>query len=98
LLRQVRDADWVERFKTDWRSVGLDAADEAMLTYVEALTVPPPRPALAQVERLRELGFDDQAIFEINQIAGFFAWVNRTVSGLGVELEEFWDGPDSDNR
>ena len=69
-----------------------------MLAYVEALTVSPPQPRLEHIERLRELGFEDQAIFEINQIAGFFAWVNRTVQGLGVELEEFWDAEEPDNR
>jgi uncharacterized peroxidase-related enzyme len=94
----VRDRDWVESFKRDWRSVDLEASEQAMLDYVEALTVSPPRPELAQVERLRELGFDDQAIFEINQIAGFFAWVNRTVAGLGVELEDFWSDEEPDNR
>lgn len=69
-----------------------------MLSYVEALTVAPPRPEAAHVDRLRAVGFEDRAIFEINQIAGFFAWVNRTVQGLGVELEDFWDGPRPDNR
>ncbi len=98
LLRQVRDEGWVERFKTDWRSVELEAADAAMLDYVEALTASPPRPTLAQVESLHEAGFKDQAIFEINQIAGFFAWVNRTVQGLGVELEDFWKNPKGDDR
>ena len=27
---------------------------------------------------------------EINQITKFFAWCNRTIDGLGVELEAFW--------
>ena len=98
LLRQVRDREWTEGFKRDWRSVELDEADRAMLEYVDALTQAPPRPQLAQVERMRETGFSDQAIFEANQIAGFFAWVNRTVDGLGVELEDELKDPDADNR
>ena len=40
----MRDREWVEAFKQDWRSVELDDAETAMLTYVEALTVSPPRP------------------------------------------------------
>ena len=47
---------------------------------------------------MRAAGFSDQAIFEANQIAGFFAWVNRTVDGLGVELEDELKDPDADNR
>ena len=97
MLRQVRDREWVEAFKADWRSVEMDAADRAMLAYVEALSATPPQPRLAQVERMRELGLSDQAIFEVNQIAGFFAWINRTVEGLGVELEKELQDPDADN-
>lgn len=98
MLRQVRDREWVEAFKRDWRSVELDESETAMLEYVESLTATPPGPQLAQVERMRELGFTDQAIFETNQIAGFFAWVNRTVEGLGVELEKELEDPDADNQ
>ena len=96
LLRIVRDEDWVEAFCADWRSVEHDEADRTMLEYVEALTQAPPRPRLEHVEAMRAAGFSDREIFEANQIAGFFAWVNRTVDGLGVELEDYWDeaGPE----
>ena len=43
------------------------------------------------VGALREAGFDDESILEVNQITGFFAWCNRTVDGLGVELEDGWE-------
>ena len=49
------------------------------------------------IRSLRDQGFGDKAILEINQITGFFAWCNRTVDGLGVELEDFWDDPDATN-
>ena len=62
-----------------------------MLDYVCKLTLTPAKTREADVERLRRAGFGDKAILEINQIAGFFAWCNRTVDGLGVELEDFWE-------
>jgi alkylhydroperoxidase family enzyme len=39
---------------------------------------------------LREAGFSDSAILDINQVTGYYAYVNRLADGLGVELEEFW--------
>ncbi len=86
----MADRDWVEAFKRDYRAVALDDADRRMLSYVDLVTRTPGAVRQADVERLRAAGFNDEAVLEINQIAGFFAWCNRTVSGLGVELEDFW--------
>ena len=62
-----------------------------MLDYVAKLTLAPSTTEETDITRLRQVGFDDKAIMEINQITGFFAWCNRTVDGLGVELEDFWE-------
>lgn len=62
-----------------------------MLDYVAKLTRAPATVEKPDVIRLREGGFGDKAILEINQITGFFAWCNRTIDGLGVELEDFWE-------
>ena len=77
--------------KQDYRNAELNPADRAMLDYVARLTLTPSKIAEEDVTRLHEVGFGDKAILEINQIAGFFAWCNRTVDGLGVELEDFWE-------
>lgn len=68
-----------------------------MLDYVAKLTRTPGRMVEGDVLCLREAGFSDVEIVEINQITGFFAWCNRLVDGLGVELEDFWDDPDASN-
>ena len=68
-----------------------------MLDYTELLTLTPARTSEADIVALREAGFSDEAILDINQITGFFAWCNRTVDGLGVELESFWDDPNQTN-
>jgi uncharacterized peroxidase-related enzyme len=36
---------------------------------------------------LREAGFTDGEILEINQVTSYFNYVNRTVNGLGVTIE-----------
>jgi alkylhydroperoxidase family enzyme len=36
------------------------------------------------VQNLRDSGLDDGQILEINQIVGYFNYVNRLLNGLGV--------------
>jgi len=40
------------------------------------------------VQYLRDVGFTDGEILEINQVVSYFNYVNRTVVGLGVTLEK----------
>lgn len=51
----------------------------------------------ADVETLRRAGFDDAAILDANQVTGYYAFVNRLASGLGVELEAFWTADPDDS-
>ena len=58
-----------------------------MLEYAEKLTLEPWSMTAEDLAPLREAGFDDRAILDINQITAYFAYVNRIADGLGVELE-----------
>jgi uncharacterized peroxidase-related enzyme len=62
-----------------------DAREQAALLYVDAITRLPGRVARADVDALRAAGWDDGEILEINQVAAYFAYANRTVTGLGVD-------------
>ena len=65
-----------------------------MLDYVAKLTHTPAKVTRDDVEELRTHGFDDQAIHEIAQITGLFAYYNRLADGLGIDLEpEYVDRP-----
>ena len=68
-----------------------------MLDYATVLTETPAKTKESDVICLRDNGLNDEAILEINQITGFFAWCNRIIDGLGVELEDFWDDADATN-
>jgi uncharacterized peroxidase-related enzyme len=57
--------------------------EQAALGYARALTVEPAKMVPAHVEALRKAGYDDGEILEINQVAAYFAYANRTVLGLG---------------
>jgi uncharacterized protein YciW len=63
----------------------------AMLDYASKLTIYPKDMIKEDVERLREIGYSDRGILDINQIISYFAYVNRIADGLGVELEDFWN-------
>jgi len=57
------------------------------LSYARKLTREPGNIVAADIELLRASGFDDGEILELNQVAAYFAYANRTVSGLGVSIE-----------
>ena len=62
-----------------------------MLNYAAKLTERPVDIFAKDIEQLRDVGFKDRAILDINQIVAYFAYVNRIADGLGVDLEDFWD-------
>lgn len=61
-----------------------------MLNYASKLTLTPWEMTQHDVQTLRDHGFSDRAILDINQITAYYAYVNRIADGLGVPLEDFW--------
>lgn len=57
------------------------------LAYTRKLTLTPGTITREDIDSLRQRGFDDGEILEINQVASYFAYANRTVAGLGVSVE-----------
>ena len=57
------------------------------LHYTQRLTESPKDLTEADLDGLRSAGFDDGEILEINQVASYFAYANRTVLGLGVSTD-----------
>lgn len=56
----------------------------AMLNYAEKLTKYPGSMVEEDVNKLKVQGIDDGQILELNQIVGYFNYVNRLLNGLGV--------------
>ena len=81
----------VEALKSDWHQASLTEADRAMLAYAEKLTLRPWEMVEEDVIALRTASFSDAAILDINQVTGYYAYVNRLADGLGVDLEPFWE-------
>jgi len=64
-----------------------DGAELAMLHYAEKLTVLPGAMEKSDIDELKNAGVDDGEILEVNQIIGYFNYVNRCLNGLGVTTE-----------
>jgi uncharacterized peroxidase-related enzyme len=70
--------------RRDYTRANLDDADRAMLDYTAKLTLHAYRVTPEDLDRLRQVGFDDRAILQINLIASWFNYVNRVADALGV--------------
>ncbi len=61
--------------------------ERAILDYVKKLTHTPGSMQKEDADALRETGLTDGEILEINQVAAYFAYANRTVLGLGCTTD-----------
>ena len=62
--------------------------EQAGLVYARKLTRSPGELKPQDIEALRVAGYEDGEILELNQVSAYFAYANRTVSGLGVNTNE----------
>ncbi len=79
----------MEQLKKDFRNAEISKAEKVMLEYSIKLTSETCSISAEDIKPLREIGFDDEAILDIVQVAAYFNFVNRLACGLGIELEEF---------
>jgi len=63
------------------------AREQLGLAYTKKLTHAPGLVEAADIQALRDVGLDDGEILELNQVTAYFAYANRTVSGLGVNTD-----------
>ena len=77
----------VAAVQVDWQSASLEAADRALCAYAEKLTRTPAAMGEADVDALREHGFDDVAIHDAIQVVSYFNYINRVADAVHVDLE-----------
>ena len=90
LLKLTKNEALVNQLKSDYKLADIPPAQMEMLNYAAKLTKRPVDMIAEDVERLRDRGYKDRAILDINQIVAYFAYVNRIADGLGVDLEDYW--------
>jgi len=88
LKAESRDVEaYVEALGEDTPREPFTVREQLGLAYARKLTHVPGEIEAADIDALRDAGFDDGEILELNQVAAYFAYANRTVTGLGVNTE-----------
>jgi uncharacterized peroxidase-related enzyme len=89
----VGDADTADAFvhaiARDWRTASLSRADRALCGFAAKLTHEQKTISPADLDTLREQGFDDRGISDAVQIIAYFNYITRIADGLGVDAENF---------
>jgi len=86
----MEDEDKIAAIERDFRTAHLTDREQAMLEYAVKLTTRPSEMESHDVTALQGVGFTDAEILDICQITAYYAYANRLVDGLGVELEDYW--------
>jgi uncharacterized peroxidase-related enzyme len=91
LGRLLKDNDRLRRIRraleTGIFEEVFDHREQTILHYARQLTLSPREVRETSIQKMRAAGLDDGEILEVNQVASYFAYVNRTVLGLGVTTE-----------
>jgi uncharacterized peroxidase-related enzyme len=80
--RLSEDPELGEMLAMDYRVAPLEPRHRAMLDYAWKLTERPHEIGDADRTALREVGFGDEAIWDITETAAFFNYTNRMAHGL----------------
>jgi len=83
-----KDSEKINGLIDDFQTALLPEKTKTMLQYVSKLTLSPYDIEKGDIDKLRNVGFDDKGILDINLITSYFNFVNRIALGLGVEFSE----------
>lgn len=83
----TRDPGLAKQLAEDYSATTLSPRQQAMLGHAARLTREPWDVSASDLDMLREMGFSDRDILDINQVTAYYAYVNRVADGLGVRLE-----------
>ncbi len=88
LIGDNERADAIEAaLQNDAPDQAFTGAELAAMQYTRKLTLLPAEMIETDVTDLRDAGYSDGEILEINQIVGYFNYVNRLLNGLGVTTD-----------
>lgn len=82
----ARAEDVLAALKADRPAEAFAGKELALLLYARKLTRDPGAMVEDDVTALKAAGAEDGEILEVNQVCGYFNYVNRLLNGLGVTL------------
>jgi uncharacterized peroxidase-related enzyme len=87
-LTEAGYAGLAEAIKADPESVVTgDAKADAAISYARKLVIDPRYIVEEDVAALREAGWSDLDILDINNITAYYCYINRVAAGLGLQRE-----------
>ena len=87
-LKDEASSDQIIAALRDRKFEGIFKPQHAVaLRYAERLTEVPSSINEQDIVEMRSAGLSDGEILEVNQVAAYFAYANRTVDGLGVTTD-----------
>jgi len=88
LLKDDKKAtEFLNAVKTDTLKDFFDEKLHKGINYAKLLTISLDTITKSTLENLKNIGFSEGEILEINQVTSYFNYANRTVVGLGVNTE-----------
>lgn len=83
-----KDKDKIYKFIDTFKSIELSSKQQCIIDYVFKLTKNPSNIKKDDIDTLRNSGYSDKDILDINLITCYFNFVNRIALGLGVESSD----------
>ena len=90
LRTESNDDPLVEGIKRDYTQLDLPPAERAMLDYAVKLTVAPSTVNEADVQSLRDHGFDDRDILDIVYVICLYNFNDRMADDTGITGHDFF--------
>lgn len=88
LVEKENEKGFLEQVADNYKKADITDKEKLMLYYTEKLTEEPSSVTERDIKALKEAGFSDRAIHDMNQVVSYFNYVNRIADGLGIDLED----------
>lgn len=75
-------------FATTWPQYDLDGKTRALLAYAKQLTVSPDLLKDADIDALRDAGWDERGIYEATALIAFFNFSGRMEAASGLPMDQ----------
>jgi uncharacterized peroxidase-related enzyme len=95
---QLLGKDLVDEVLRDWEKSRLDAQHKELFRYVAKVTQNPALVGPADISRLKEAGWSDEAIYDALTVASLFKFYNTWNNGSGVQPMNAADYASSGHR
>jgi alkylhydroperoxidase family enzyme len=77
----------VTKVAKEWKTAGLNFADQALCAFAEKLTLTPDSMLKNDIRQLEDLGLFQTAVHDAVQVIGYFNYINIVAEAIHVNFE-----------